>query len=257
MKTDLKEHILKSLSKNLRFDGRKWNEYRKITVEYGISKSAEGSARVKIGNTEVLAGVKMELNAPYSDKPEEGTIIVGAELLPLSNPLFESGPPTIQAVELARVVDRGIRESKTIDFKKLCVTPGEKAWILVIDIVTVNDEGNLFDASALAAMAALQDARFPKVNEKGIIDYHEKTKEKVHLSSKPVSVTILKIGGNFIVDPTTEEETVYDSRLSVATTDDGEICALQKGGDEALTEEEISKMLDIGIEKGKEIRKYL
>ena len=155
MNSDLKQHITEALKQGLRFDRRKTNEFRKVTVEYGISKSAEGSARVKIGDTEVIVGVKLEVGEPYPDMPEEGTIIVGAELIPLSNPEFELGPPGIQAIELARVVDRGIRESKALDFKKLCIKKGEKVWLVLIDIIPINDTGNLLDAAALAALRGL------------------------------------------------------------------------------------------------------
>ena len=36
------------------------------------------------------------------------------ELLPMAFPTFESGPPSEQAIEYSRVVDRGIRESKML-----------------------------------------------------------------------------------------------------------------------------------------------
>lgn len=242
------------LESDKRLDGRNPLEYRKsVRVESGFVKTAEGSARVSIGDTEVMVGIKMEVGEPYPDKPDGGTIIVGAELLPLSNPDFEGGPPGIQAIELARVVDRGIRESKTIDFKKLCIKKGEKVWLVLIDIITLNDSGNLFDASALGAYAALQNTVFPKFDgEKA--DYEEKTNKKLDLKNMPLSVTVCKIGNKFIVDPTTEEEKVMDARLTVATIEDGTLCALQKGGEYPLTAEEIMKMIDIGIEKGKELR---
>lgn len=257
MYRELRSHIISLLNANTRLDGRKFTEYRKpIEVEYGIAKTAEGSARVKIGETEVIVGVKMDVVEPYPDTPDEGTIIVGAELLPLSNPEFELGPPGIQAIELARVVDRSIRESKAINFKKLCIEKGEKAWALLIDICTLNDAGNLFDASSLAALAALKDTRFPGFDgEKA--DYKEKTDKKLPLEKIPIAVTVIKIGDKFIVDPDTEEENVIDARLTVSSTDDGTLCALQKGGDFPLTIDDISKMLDIGIEKGKELRGYL
>jgi exosome complex component RRP42 len=253
----LKSHIINLLNSGRRLDGRKLTEYRQpITVEYGVVKTAEGSARVKIGDTEIIVGVKMELGEPYPDTPDEGTIIVGAELLPLSNPEFEPGPPGIQAIELARVVDRGIRESKAIDFKKLCIKSGEKVWLLLIDICTLNDAGNLLDASSLAALAALKDARFPAFDGEKI-DYKDKTDKKLPLEKMPIAVTVIKIGDKFIVDPGTEEERAIDARLTVSSIEDGTLCAMQKGGDMPLTEEDISKMLDIGIEKGKELRKCL
>ena len=254
---ELRSHIIGLLDANTRLDGRKLTEYRKpVKVEYSVVKTAEGSARVMIGETDVMVGVKLEVGEPYPDTPNEGTIIVGAELLPMSNPEFEPGPPGIQAIELARVVDRGIRESKALDFRKLCITPGEKIWMVVIDICPINDAGNLFDASSLAALAALKDTKFPSFNGEKV-DYKNKTDEKLELEKEPIAVTVIKIGNKFIVDPDIEEEKVVDARLTVASLEDGTLCALQKGGDFPLTTDEISEMLDIGMEKAKELRKCL
>ncbi|MBI2546033.1 exosome complex protein Rrp42 [Candidatus Woesearchaeota archaeon] len=256
MMYDLKEHVIKFLQRGLRVDGRKPLEYRDISIETGITKNAEGSARVKIGETELIVGVKMEVGSPYPDTPAEGTIIVGAELLPLSSPEFEAGPPDIQAIELARVVDRGIRESRAVSFKKLCIEPGKKIWMCVIDVVTVNDAGNLFDAAALGAMAALKTARFPEYDGEKV-NYKKLTDKGLPIEEEPISVTVLKIGEHFIVDPSTEEEKVYDARLTVAIMSNGDLCALQKGGDAAVTEEEISQMIGIAVDKSKELRKHL
>ncbi|MBL7054579.1 exosome complex protein Rrp42 [Candidatus Woesearchaeota archaeon] len=256
MNENLRSHIIELFKSDLRIDGRKLTQYRPITVETGVIKMAEGSARVKIGETEVIVGVKVELGKPYPDMPDAGTIMVGAELLPLSSPNFELGPPSIEAIELARVVDRGIRESKTLDFKKLCIKKGEQVWILLIDICTINDAGNLPDASSLAALAALRDMRFPKVNG-DTVNYQEKTNKKLDLKNSPIAVTVVKIGDKLIVDPSTEEKEALDARLTVASLEDGTLCAMQKGGDTALTAEDISKMVDLGLEKGKELRKLL
>ena len=256
MSKELREHIIKLFDSNTRLDGRKLTDYRKITVEDNVTNTAEGSARVKIGATDVIVGIKAEVMEPYPDVPDGGTIMVGAELLPLSNPDFELGPPGIEAIELARIVDRGIRESKCIDFKKLCIKEGEKVWVLCIDICTINDAGNLFDASALAAITALKNMKFPKY-ENDKIDYKEKTNKKLDLKNIPVSVTVIKIGDKFIVDPDSEEEKAVDARLTVASLADGTLCALQKGGDYPITNEDIMKMVDIGLEKGKELRKLV
>jgi exosome complex component RRP42 len=251
-----RDHILAAMSKGMRFDGRKAEEMREVTVETGVSKSAEGSARVKIGDTEVIAGVKMAVETPYPDTKDRGNLMVNAELLPLSDPEFESGPPAIEAIELSRVVDRGIRESDAFDFKKLCITEGEKVWSIMIDICTINSAGNLIDASALAAFAALKDAVFPKFDGEEI-DYMEKTSEKLPLQKEPIAVTVFKIDKHFIVDPLIAEEKNADARLTVTTIADGTICSLQKGGDNALTAEEIDKMIGIAQEKAKELRAKL
>lgn len=250
--------IKQRLAQGSRLDGRPTDEYRPISIEYGVSaKSAEGSARVKIGETEVVAGVKLGIEKPYPDRPDEGSIMVNAELLPLSSPDYEAGAPGVEAIELSRVVDRAIRESKSIDVKKLCIEPGEKIWMIYIDIYTINDAGNVFDAAALAAVAALKDAVFPAIDkETGIVNY-EKTKEKLPLVKTPISVTVVKVGNNFLVDPTTEEEKAAEARLMVATADDKHICAMQKGGDATLSVDEINDIVAVAVKKRSELAKHL
>ena len=257
----VQKHIHYLLEKDQRLDGRKLDEFRKdISIEYGISpNSAEGSARVKLGDTQVVAGVKFEVITPYPDQPDKGTIMAGVELLPLSSPDFESGPPSIKAVELARaVVDRGIRESGAIDFKGLCIKKEEKAWAVLIDVYSLNDDGNLADAIGLCALAALKDAKFPKYDEKNNkIIYEESTNKGLTLKELPIPITVVKIKDKILVDPTLDEEEAVDSRLTVTTLEDGRVCAMQKGGKEPLSAEDTDKMIELGIKKGKELRKIL
>ena len=258
MNQDLRAHLLRALQKNIRFDGRKNLEYRPITVQYNVSASAEGSAIVKIGGTEVMAGVKLETGTPYPDTPDQGNLMVNAELLPLSNPAFETGPPGEQATELARVVDRAIRESKSIDVHKLVIASGEKVWSVSIDICTINDEGGLQDAACLAALAALKNTKMPKLNENNDVDYDaEKTKSGLPLAREPVEVTIIKVGDQFFVDALSDEEVAIEARLTVAVTEKNTVCALQKGGAAPLTAEEIDKMIEIAQKLAPTLRKSL
>jgi exosome complex component RRP42 len=254
MYEELRNEIISLLSKQARLDGRKPEEYREVKIETGVSRNAEGSAKVKIGDTEVIAGVKMEIMKPYPDSPDDGSMMINVELYPMSSPEFESGPPDIYSIELARITDRGIRESKTLDTKQLCITPGEKVWMVVVDVCTLNDSGNLFDAIALAAEAAMEDAVFPTV-ENDKIDYKHKTDKKLPMRKKPITITVYKYGNNLLVDPTYEEEKVYDARLTVSVLENGNICSLQKGGDAAINTEDVFKMIDLAKAKSKEIRK--
>lgn len=251
------DYITSLVENNSRIDGRSFDEYRKIIIETNVSKNASGSARCKIGDTEVIVGVKMDVGEPYPDSPDEGSIIIGAELLPLSSPEFELGPPGTQATELARIVDRGIRESRAVDFKKLCIKEGEKCWLLFIDIYTINDDGNLIDASALAALAALNGARFNKLSGHDYkINYNEHSNEKIKLELLPITCTFGKINGKIIIDPNSKEERVLDARLSISTGN-GKIYAMQKGGDKGFIIEEIEHAIDIAIEKEKELKRLI
>src|SRR3989338_6019489 len=122
----LKPYMTELLAKGKREDGRKPFDYRDIKIETGIIARANGSARVLIGKTEVLVGVKLDVGVPFPDSPESGVLMVNAELLPLASPSFEFGPPSKDSIELSRVIDRGIRECHAIDLDKLCIKPEEK-----------------------------------------------------------------------------------------------------------------------------------
>lgn len=246
------DKVRELVKKGERIDGRKIDEYREVIIETEISKNAHGSCRVKIGETDVITGVKLGVAEPYPDKPEEGSITVGVELMPMASPVFEPGPPREDATELARVVDRGIRESQAIDFKELCITPGEKVWFAFIDSYVANDDGNLFDACALSALGALLDTKIPKYEDEKVI-YNE-FQGKLSLKSKPVLCTVAKVSSVLLSDPVLAEEKAMDARLSIATADDNKMSAFQKGGSGFFSAKEIEQCIDLAFKKGKELR---
>ncbi len=251
-----KTHLLRALDAGVRYDGRGLLEYRPVSISMDVSRSAEGSAIVRFGGTEVIVGIKTEVTKPYPDTPDQGGLMVNAELLPLSNPVYEPGPPDIKAVEVARVIDRGIREAHAIDVHNLCITPKESAWTVIIDVCSINDEGGILDAGALGALAALRNAYFPKY-ENGAIDYGEKTSKKIPLEREPIAVTVYKIGSHFIVDPLCEEEDLADGRLTVTVTAENTLCSLQKGGETPLSIDEVDRMVEIAIEQAPKLRAAL
>ena len=50
------------------------------------------------------------------------------------------------SVELGRVVERGLRESRAIDTEALCIVAGEKVWSIRVDLHVLDHGGNLTDA---------------------------------------------------------------------------------------------------------------
>ena len=155
-------YIRELLERGQRADGRALDEFRKVQLEIAPYEKPEGCAIATIGETRVMAGVKMEVGEPFADRPDEGVLMVNAEFSPLASPDFETGPPSVVSIELARVVDRGIRESGVVDLKKLCMIPKESVWIVCVDLQILNHDGNLIDAAALAAVAALLNAKIPE-----------------------------------------------------------------------------------------------
>jgi len=246
-----KDYIYNLARRGERIDGRRADEYRDVKIETNVIGKAEGSAEVMIGNTRVLVGVKMQPGEPFPDTPNMGIIITNAEQVPLASPSFEPGPPDENAIELARVVDRGIRESKAVDLESLCIKEGEEVWMIFIDIHVLDHDGNLTDASALGAIAALMTTVIP--NER--FGYGENTPLRVQ--NIPIAVTTADFGTQIFVDPNLEEEHICNSKMTVIFGSSGEIVGIQKTGSGRLSVEKIYNIVDLSSRKAEELRKKL
>ena len=251
------KRVAQMIASGKRLDGRGPNDYREIQIESGFIERAEGSARVRLGKTEILVGVKIEVGEPFSDTPNEGVLTVNAELVPLASPTFEAGPPDEKSIELARVVDRGIRESKAIATDDLVIKAGEKVFVVFIDVWVLNYDGNLIDASALGALAALLNTKmFNYELKEGEVKIKPGYKP-LPMRNYPIAVSVAKINDKIIVDPWLEEEQVMDARLTMAVEKDGKICAIQKGGSGTFTTQQILEISKIAQEKSAELRKLV
>jgi len=253
----LQDDIKKLANEGERGDGRAFDEYRKIKITTGYVEKAEGSALVELGSTRVLAGVKVEVGTPFPDTPDEGVLSVVAELLPLASETFEPGPPNENSISLARFVDRGIRESKAIDLKQLCLERGKKVYLVMIDIYVLDHSGDLMDASALAALAALNTTKYPIY--KMVDGQPVKTEERKTLLIReyPISTTHAILDDKLLLDPSIEEERATGTFISFIFLEDERICAVQKNGLATITEGMLFDALRISSEKSKELRKLL
>ncbi|NYB53026.1 MAG: exosome complex protein Rrp42 [Methanobacteriaceae archaeon] len=254
----IKESITNLIKNGERPDGRALDQYREISLETGIIKKAEGSAKVKLGNTQIIVGAKPQIGEPFPDTPNVGVLITNSELVPMAAPNFEPGPPDERSVELARVTDRCIREGEVVDLEKLVIIPGKKVWMIFLDLHILDYDGNLFDAAVLGSVAALMDAKVPSTtieDDEIVIDYEKMI--PIPLKEQPLMCTMAKIGGELVVDPSLEEDDVLDARISIGVRADGTVCATQKGGSVPFTREEIMKAIGIAQTKTEELRKYL
>lgn len=253
-----KENIINLINNDKREDGRDLNQYREITIETDVISKAEGSARVKLGGTQVIVGIKPQIGSPFPDTPDLGVLMTNCEMLPMADPEFEPGPPNEESIELARVVDRGIRESELVDLDQLCVEEGKHVWMIFIDLHIIDNCGNLFDAAELAVMAALKSTRLPKAtieNDEVFID--EDDTLPLPINKKVAMCTFVKINEKMIIDPSLIEEEVADARLNIGVTNEGHICAMQKGGSLPLTREEIFESVNKAISKSKELFEFI
>ncbi len=251
--TVTENYIKDLLSKGRREDGRGLLDYRSIKINPNFIPNAEGSAEVIVGNTRVLAGVKLGVGDPMPDKPDEGNLVTSAELLPLASERFEIGPPTPEGIELARVIDRGLRAASMLDMKGLFIE-AEKVWNVFVDIYVLNYDGNLFDAGTLAAATALSTARMPKYEDGKVI--REGDLSRLDIKNIITSCTFAKIGGNVILDPEGNEEAVMEGRLTIAN-DENVVRAMQKGLSGSFSPKELDSLVDTSFERSKALRNLI
>ncbi|KAL8149687.1 hypothetical protein AgCh_006632 [Apium graveolens] len=183
--------------------------------------------------------VTSQLVQPYRDRPNEGTLSIYTELSPMADPSFEAGRPGESAVELGRIIDRGLRESRAVDTESLCVVAGRVVWSIRIDIHILDNGGNLVDAANISALAALSTFRRPECTLGGedgqeVIMHPPKVREPVPLiiHHLPVAVTFGFIGkeNTVVIDPTHFEEAVMSGSMTATLNTNDDVCAIQKAG---------------------------
>jgi exosome complex component RRP42 len=252
-----KQQMWDSISKGKRLDGRNLDETRPMEIEFDIIKKANGSAKVKLGNTEVVAGVKVETGEPFEGLENKGALILSAEVLPTASPYSEPGPPDEETVELARVVDRGVRESQMVDLDKLVLIPGKTVYTIFVDCSIINTDGNLFDATSYAVVSALISSKLPifEIQDGKVVDTGNKRDPPI--TTMPISITAVRIGDAVILDPTSEEEACMDARITITTNSEGHFTAMQKGSTGSFTIEQLKKAAETARIKGEMVRTKL
>jgi exosome complex component RRP42 len=247
------EQIVKSIKRGERLDGRGLLDYRPISVILSPIRKAEGSALVKLGRTQVIVGVKLELGAPFKDRPNEGVLQVHLEFVPLASPSFEPGPPDENAIEVARIIDRSLREPRAIKLEDLVIEPGRVAWVVYNDIYLIDHDGNIVDASMLASMLALATTKIPRLvkTETGQYVVDASVRETLLPVNLLVATVTLGVIENILfVDPSLEEELVADALIVLAVDENGRICGAQKRGEKGVPRKVLESALDIVVERG-------
>ncbi|XP_010667892.1 exosome complex component RRP45B isoform X2 [Beta vulgaris subsp. vulgaris] len=227
-----KNFIETALLSDLRIDGRRPFDYRRLTIKFGRE---DGSSEVQLGQTHVMGFVTAQLVQPYKDRPNEGSLAIFTEFSPMADPSFETGRPGESAVELGRIIDRGLRESRAIDTESLCVLAGKLVWSIRIDLHILDNGGNLVDAANVAALAALLTFKRPECSLGG--------EDGQELTVHPPEV----------IDPTHAEETIMKGRMTATINTNGDICAIQKGGGVGVMHSVVMQCLRVASVKAADI----
>nr|SVE85742.1 EOG090X0CWA [Daphnia pulicaria] len=253
-----KAFIHHGVQDDLRCDGRTRLDYRPIILETGLVSNASGSARLRLANSDILVGVKVELASPFPDKPKEGRLEFFVDCSANATPEFEGRGGEDLANEICRFLQRSYASGDTINLSELSVLTGQQCWVLYVDILILECGGNLYDAVSLAVKSALYATQIPSIKvatmdgdqpELELSDDPYDTK-RLNTENIPCVVTLMKIGNHYLVDPTPEEECCSSSGIVVAVSGNKKITAVRKIGSGSLHPDSLVSMLKTGSEVG-------
>ncbi|XP_058763079.1 exosome complex component RRP45A-like [Vicia villosa] len=254
-----KKFIESALLSEVRVDGRGPLDYRKLNIKFGRDN---GSAEVQLGETRVMSFVSGQLVQPYRDRPNEGTFSIFTEFSPMADPSFEPGRPGESAVELGRIIDRGLRESRAIDTESLCILSAKLVWAIRVDIHILDNVGNLVDAANIAALASLMTFRRPECSLGGddgqqVVVHPPEVREPLPLiiHHLPIAVTFGFFSNENLVvlDPTYHEEAVMTGRVTATLNANGDVCSIQKPGGQGVSQRVIMYCLKLAHVKAGDI----
>uniref|UniRef100_A0A336LSB5 Ribosomal RNA-processing protein 42 n=1 Tax=Culicoides sonorensis TaxID=179676 RepID=A0A336LSB5_CULSO len=221
-----KVFILHGIEANLRCDGRTRSDYRPMELETDIVMHSNGSARLRLANSDVLASIKAEIDVPHANRPNEGKLEFFVDCSANATPEFEGRGGEELALEIANTLNKAFSSSNAFNLKNLCILSKKQCWKLYIDILILECGGNLYDAVSIAVKAALFNTKIPRVSavpmDKGAVDLVLSDDiydcDRLNVDKLPLLVTLCKIGENCIIDPTAEEEECSVASLVVGVS---------------------------------------
>merc|ERR1712136_462769 len=127
--------IIHGVQDDLRVDGRTRDDFRHLELETGVVSNTNGSARVRLGETDVLVGVKAELGEPNPSAPRHGRLEFFVDCSANATPEFEGRGGEELANQIAKFLHQAYSSSDSLNLTDLCVLPNLQCWVLYIDIL--------------------------------------------------------------------------------------------------------------------------
>jgi len=238
------EFILAGIAKKYRLDQRQPNEFRKLTINFGLEY---GYCYVSLGETKILAQVTADIDLPKESRPNEGSLSIHLEISTLAAGHFDPTKPGEVGTEIRQFLERSLLFSGAIDLEELCLRTGEKAWCINLYLHVLNYDGNILDCASVASITALKHFLRPSVKFSGRDIIVQKMEEgnpvALTINHMPFSVSFgfFKGGSYSLLDPTYAEEKVMDGKLLVSMNKHQQICHLLMSGNLQINKEQITK----------------
>ncbi|XP_035892439.1 exosome complex component RRP43-like isoform X1 [Anopheles stephensi] len=247
------------LENNIRPDGRELEDLRPLAISFGVINSADGSAIVKLGNTTVVCGIKAELAAPKALEPRQGFLVPNVDFSPVCSPSYRPGPPSEEAQVHSRSLADAISNAHCIDLQDLCISPGKLVWALYCDLTCLDHDGCVFDVAIISLVAALHTVKLPTIqynHDTGETRTDTSTFSPLSVHCVPVTTTFVMVSDRLITDPTSEEEKLASTTLTV-TVSDGKMSFFNQSGGDPFDSAALKNCTDSALKRERSVRRMI
>lgn len=216
---------------SVRPSGRRPDELRAVSLTLGIQKWAEGSCRIRVGDTEVLCAATIEDRVPPHLRGKgSGWVTAEYAMLPRATAERTQRESTAGRVggrthEIQRLIGRSLRG--VVDLSRL----GERT--VTVDCDVLQADGGTRTASITGGYVALAAALITFGMERLLV-------------GKVAAVSVGMVGGANLLDLDYAEDHVAQVDFNVVATDGGRYVELQGTAEgRAFSREELDGLLDL------------
>ena len=218
---------------SVRADGRRPDELRPITLTLGVQKWAEGSCRIRVGDTEVLCAATIEDRVPPHLRGK-GTGWVTAEysMLPGSSPERVQRKVSGRSQEIQRLIGRSLRS--VCDMAVL----GER--VITVDCDVLQADGGTRTASITGAYIALHDALSQWMAAGKIAS--------IPLTEQVAATSVGMVDGALLLDLEYSEDSIAEVDMIVVMDGRGRFIEVQGTGEQTpFDRARLDGLLDLAI----------
>src|ERR1700724_1588379 len=217
----------------MRPDGRRPDELRPVEIATGYLKTAEGSALITIGNTQVLCAASVETSVPpFLRNTGKGWVTAEYSMLPRATSTrtareVAKGRPSGRTHEIQRLIGRSLRA--VIDLSVL----GERSIILDCDVIQADGGTRVASITGAYVALALAVRHLTALKKSPLLD-----------SVAAISVGIVK--GEALLDLNYEEDSRADVDMNIVMTGSGKFIEVQGTAEHApFTKKQMERMSEI------------
>jgi exosome complex component RRP43 len=243
-----KEVLRRFTRQNVRPDGRSLSQYRIQTVSAENSVASGGLAISHIGRTRVMCSIHLERSPPESEHRIEaklnsnktGRVRVQVDVGACASGASEHKAARARESAIAAFLTNILVGTEVLDLSQLILADGQVVFVLCIDVMCLSDDGNLYDASLTAVIAALRSSRFltQQLTETNTLEIVANSSYWcLNMHHHPIALTVGLFEGLFLHDCTRKEEEELDGSLSIVYNEYGKLCGVHKPGGVAIGKE--------------------